>query len=471
MRAYADRHGLTLVGWVLGQAAGVAEVAVHASSGQVIRAPVDVPRPDIVEAFGDVTNAARSGFRIELEPDDFGESELLVRVVLSPRQEVLLGTARVSVYPRSRGKAVLKALFGRPRNRGRPPLKWTVLSPPAERHKVLRGQDEWLFLHRDPNDVIGQHTGQVRLNRRKRRAWADLLRKRLATVEPIGSVWLCAVIPDKNFVYPEHLPAEVVPSERRLLDEFLDLSNGVGAPVVYCLDDLQKAKQRGQLYSKTDTHWNHLGAYVGYLGICRALADSRAAIRPLPEAAIEWRSEVVPGDLGSKLYPHATGITVRAGLAAHKATQVFDNRVENHGRVIVFEQDWPEGPTCVVFGESFVQNLLLFLKESFRRLVFVHTSMLVSEVLEVERPDVVLTVPLERFLARIPDDHNAFGELTQTVRKKVDLGRLRAEAEPFLNGTPKSLECGGAEQVGTLPWLAAPRDASGSLVALEASRR
>lgn len=471
MRAYVDPHGLTLVGWVLGHAAGVAEVAIHASSGQVIRAPVDVPRPDIVEAFGDVTNAARSGFRIELEPDDLGESELLVRAVLNPRDEVLLGTARVSVSPRGRSKAFLKALFGRPRDRGRGPVTWTVLSPPAERHKVLRGLNQWLFLHRDPNDVIGQHMGRVRLDRRKRRAWADLLRKRCVTVERIGSVWLCAVIPDKNFVYPEYLPAEVVPSERRLLDEFLDLSNRVGAPTVYGLGDLQKAKEQGQLFSKIDTHWNHLGAYVAYLGICRALAGSGVAIRPVPETAIEWQSEVVPGDLGSKLYPQATGVTVRAGLATHEATQVFDNRVQNHGRVIVFEQDWPQGPTCVVFGESFVQNLLLFLKESFRRLVFVHTSMLVSEVLEGERPDVVLTVPLERFLARVPDDYNALSELTQTVRKKVDLGRLSAEAERFLNGTPKSLECGGAEQVGTLPWLAAPVDASVPLVALEAGRR
>jgi hypothetical protein len=456
MRAHIEPHGLTLVGWVLGHGSRITEITLHTSAGQVIRAPVDVARPDIVKAFGELPDASRSGFRIDLEPDDLGESELLIRAVLGPDRSATLGTVRVHVSARNRARASVRALFDRLRNRERPPVAWTVLAPPAERHKVLHGLNGWLFLRRDPNDVIGQHTGRVRLGRRKRRMWTVLLKRRMAVLDRIGAVWLCTVIPDKNFVYPEHLPPAIVPSRRRLLHEFLDLGAGIGAPVVYGLDDLEGAKHREQLYPQTDTHWNQLGSYVVYLAICRALSESGLAVSPVPEAAIEWCKEPFAGDLGSKLYPQVNGVTIRAKLTTHEAANVFDNRVQNHGRVIIFEQNRVDGPSCVVFGESFVQNLLPFLKESFRRLVFVHTSMLVQEVVEAERPDAVLTISLERFLAQVPDDDDALTRLHRTVHEKVQLGRLSPEAEPFLREIPRSPDCGAGEQVGTLPWSASP---------------
>ncbi len=446
MRAYASAQGLTVVGWVIGHRARVVEVTAHSSDALVARAPVDVPRPDIVEAFGDVSGAARSGFRIDLEPRTVGECTLVVRAVFSPDHRVELGIARIKVRSRRRVLSIH-------RKGKKSTAQWTVLSPPAERHKVLHGADGWLFLHRDPNDVIGQQIGRVRLKRRKRRAWSDLLRNRIAMVKSAGSVWLCAVIPDKNFVYPEHLSPEIEPAPRRAVHEFLSVAERLDAPVMYGLDDLQAAKQRTQLFPKTDTHWNHHGAYIAYRSICSELEQRGVAISSLDEGAIEWSTELVPGDLGSKLYPQATSVTVRARLIAHRSKNVFDNRVQNHGRVMIFEQDSSEGLTGVIFGESFVQSMLIFLKESFRRLVFVHTSMLIPEVLEAEQPDVVLSIPLERFLLRVPDDREAMARLDRVARRKVEHGRISPAAEPFLREIPSGPACGEPGQVGRLPWL------------------
>jgi hypothetical protein len=106
---------------------------------------------------------------------------------------------------------------------------------------------------------------------------------------------------------------------------------------------------------------------------------------------------------------------------------VYDNEVNNHGRVKIFERPNPDAPTCVVFGESFAEALLIFLRESFRRLVFVHTSMFIDEIVEQERPDVVLSIPIERFLIRVPDDTDALMRLQATVRAKG--GKLPWSAE------------------------------------------
>src|ERR1700753_2838649 len=101
-----------------------------------------------------------------------------------------------------------------------------------------------------------------------------------------------------------------------------------------------------------------------------------------------------------------------------QASLIYDNEVNNHGRVKIFERPDSRAPTCVVFGESFAEALLLFLRESFSRLVFVHTSMFVDEILEQEQPDVVLSIPIERFLVRVPDDEDALMKLGATARAK-----------------------------------------------------
>jgi alginate O-acetyltransferase complex protein AlgJ len=461
MRVYASATGLTIVGWVLGRKERVTEVAIRASGQLLVRAPVDVPRPDIVKAFGDEPGAARSGFRIDLQPETAGTGDLVIHAVFSQDTRAELGTARIRVFSGTHLIPLHTAAFSIFGGRRRHPVRWTVLSPPAERQKVLPGSDGWLFLHRDPNDVIGQHVGRVRLKRQGRREWAALLKSRIATLKSIGSVWLCAVIPDKNFV------------RKRLVHEFLELARDLDAPVLYGLERLQAAKKDAPLFPKTDTHWSHRGAYVTYQSICRDLLRKGFPVVQVDEAAIQWSQDVTPGDLGSKLYPHLTSVIVRAELLAHKSRNVFDNCVQNHGRVLIFERDRPEGLTCVMFGESFAQNLLLFLKESFRRLVFVHTSMLVSEILEVERPDVVLNTPLERFLLKVPDDRDALARLDSQVRRKVELGRVNQVPEPFLHGVPRSPECGGAEQIGKLPWLEPQSHSAVSALALEAipSRR
>ena len=111
---------------------------------------------------------------------------------------------------------------------------------------------------------------------------------------------------------------------------------------------------------------------------------------------------------------------------------------------MVFERDG-EGPTCVLFGESFAHYLLVFLKETFQAAASSSTRAPSSaEVIERERPDVVFSLPLERFLIRLPSDVNAYEELRATALRKGGklpwpVGEGEGEGEvpfsrPFVSG-------------------------------------
>jgi alginate O-acetyltransferase complex protein AlgJ len=407
-RAFADYGELVLQGWVVAPSTRPTGIALRGPDDELVaRAPIAIERPDIAEAYPGVDGAETCGFRLHLSPRSPGACSLHLYATLGGDLECLLGSVDVRAgdvrWPGSERS-----------------IPWTITAVDGESAKVLRGRDGWLFLRRDSNDVIGQHLGRVSFSDEDREAWRRLLEGRAATVERLGAEWDCIVVPDKEAVYPEHLPTEIVPAARRPIHDFLDIAEGVGAPVTYLLDDLMAEKAHAELYYRNDTHWNHRGAFVCYRSLCRRLAKRGIAIDPVEETDITWVKEVKTGDLGEKCYPEPVASpSVRARVENQQAELLYDNELRNHGRVMIFERPGDKrGASCVAFGESFVEGLLPFLKETFRRLVFVHTSMLVEEVVRIERPDVVLTVPVERFLMKIPDDHDALAQLARLAGQK-----------------------------------------------------
>jgi GT2 family glycosyltransferase len=409
LEALPDERGITFYGWAFGKDRQAVAVELVDEADRVLgRAPIGLERSDVVHGVGEVPGALRSGFMVRLEPRRPGRETLAIRVVSESGEPETLGT-----FPVSAG-------FG-----GSPGVDdgpgWLCSFDSPDRGRVVSGRDGWLFLQEDRNDALGQHTGRVRFSPQDQESLATLLRERRAVAESHGCIWITAVVPDKEAVYAEFLPSEVAPVARRPVHDFLEIARAEGAQAIYLLDDLLAAKAQGDLYMKTDTHWNHRGAFVAYRAVCRELSARGLNLEVVDPRSISWIEQPVQGDLGSKLYPEiAEGKDVFPRLEGQvHGVLVYDNRVRNHGMVLIHEQrDRDDLPTCLVFGESFAPSLVNFLKESFGRVIFVHTSMLVAELIERERPDVVLSVPTERFLISVPDDAEALEMLAQAAREK-----------------------------------------------------
>ena len=405
VRALVDHDQLTIDGWVLGERSAPRSVEiVDGGSRKIADAIMGQPRPDVTEAFPDAVGTATCGFRARLRPPRVGAGLVRFRVVFEDGERSELATLGCTVE----GPVVADGAAG-----------WAAISD-AERESemVLHGSDGWLFLQRDRNDVLGQHNGSVRLGPDAKAQWRRTLERRVETSERLGVLWSSLVAPDKESVYPEHLPAEVEPVERRPVHEFLEVAEEAGAPVAYALDWLERAKGGPALYVKTDTHWNYRGSYFAYRAFCDLLSRQGLELEVVEEERLHWHDEELEGDLGGKVLPEPRlGAMTRVEVAEPQARLTFDSGVVNHGWVVRFEKS-AEGRTCVLFGESFAYFLLPYFKETFERLVFVHTSMFIPEIVEREQADVVLSLPLERFLIRPPDDEDAFAKLRETVAKK-----------------------------------------------------
>ena len=273
-----------------------------------------------------------------------------------------------------------------------------------------------------------------------REQWAELLGRRRERIESAGIAWIGHVAPDKEAVYPEMLPAGVEPAAERPIDGFLAAVETAGAPVRYGLDAQLAAKPGGLTYYKADTHWNGRGAWVASTAVCEALRQAGVDAQALPADAIEWREAMAAGDLGGKLEPPVQAETVLGRVREHRATLVADNRIRNHGRVISFEQPDPSLPRALIFGESFANPMLPFLKESFSQLTFAHSRWFDYRLIARERPDAVIWLPVERFLLEVPSDRGAARKLaTLRARKRLrgnTAGTPGEDGSHFLAGIP-----------------------------------
>jgi alginate O-acetyltransferase complex protein AlgJ len=403
MRGLLDQGFMTIQGWAVGKDSPPVGVELRDEYGDKIAdVAIDQPRPDIARMFPGDQGASTAGFKVSLRPGAAGPCRVQLLVAFENGKKRELGSVSCEVQG------------DLPTNGS-----WAVV---RENEKVLIGKQGWLFLHGDTNDILGQHTGKVKMGADRTAKWRRVLEGRITASESLGVPWHCLIAADKESIYPEYLPDEVVPSARRPVHEFLEVADSLDAPVSYPLDRFQVAKREDELYARTDTHWNYWGAYLAYRMLCEALVGRGVELDPIEEADVYWTEEAVEGDLGRKVRPEPKSASmILAKLKDPESRVVFDNGVVNHGRVRCFERDRP-GPSCVLFGESFSDYLLPFLGETFQRLVFVHTSMFVSEVLERERPDAVLSLPVERFLIRVPSDANAFDDLRElALRKGGDL--------------------------------------------------
>ena len=155
------------------------------------------------------------------------------------------------------------------------------------------------------------------------------------------------------------------------------------------------------------------------------------------EDELEFGSVDYCGDLGNKLDPPRAGPHIQVAFEDQRGRLLSDNLIRNHGRKLIFERPDAGLPSAVVLGDSFSYHLLIYLKETFRRLVFVHTHSLPWKLVDEEKPDVVLSLMVERFLIRPPDDRRADEELRATVEQKRGEGAVSPGGERYLASIPR----------------------------------
>lgn len=240
---------------------------------------------------------------------------------------------------------------------------WSALNAKGLRSSitedVVLGTDGWLYFA----DTLPDYVGLQPMTDREIFSAARNLRLMAEYCESQGARFLFTLAPNKNSLYPEHMPNLTLPSARKPRDakRLAEELERQGVDYLDCF-----ALFRGQeetLYFKTDSHWNGKGAALAADAVNKALGRSSGYFDgPFT------REEVHKGDLYDMLYPAGEGLEADP-VYSGELTIEYDVPIRSAENLTIMTHGGGEG-SLVMFRDSFGNNLYPYLADSFGAALF-----------------------------------------------------------------------------------------------------
>ena len=238
--------------------------------------------------------------------------------------------------------------------------------------QVLLGKDGWLYFADTMPDFYRRNALED--------AQIDQIASSIAALsqvlarQGIGFTFLCA--PNKNTVYPEHMPCYASPAEgagnlERLQAALVER----GVDVLDAAALLRARKPEGQLYFKTDTHWNARGALVVYRALMERLAQGEPGIAH--ESFEAYDAYEVPledivtvqGDLAALYLPLSKATETDARPAMERRYAV-DGVMRSLSDMMIRTRSDANGLRVLVLRDSFGEALFPYMANNLGRLLF-----------------------------------------------------------------------------------------------------
>lgn len=268
---------------------------------------------------------------------------------------------------------------------------WSALNAKGLRSSitedVVLGTDGWLYFA----DTLPDYVGLQPMTDREIFSAARNLRLMAEYCESQGARFLFTLAPNKNSLYPEHMPNLTLPSARKPRDakRLAEELERQGVDYLDCF-----ALFRGQeetLYFKTDSHWNGKGAALAADAVNRALGRSSGYFDgPFT------REEVHKGDLYDMLYPAGEGLEADP-VYSGELTIEYDVPIRSAENLTIMTHGGGEG-SLVMFRDSFGNNLYPYLADSFGAALFSRSMPYRLDLVAQREADYVAAELVERNL-------------------------------------------------------------------------
>jgi len=218
---------------------------------------------------------------------------------------------------------------------------------------------------------------------------------------------IVVVPPNKTTIYPQFMPDEIpILNKASRLDQFIEYMKENGNTTIVDLrPTLQSASLSQDVYSKTDTHWNALGAYYGYFEIMNVLSEKYPGIKPHPLSDFEYENvgyavRDIPRIMGLPHYEEEDWVLIPQFKVDHDVTNVVLSDGVHYIRTVVNSDG--NLPALLVYGDSFYGRLAQFVEPHFSRVKTIPLSTQEGiwslDWIQREAPDIVIVEFVERYL-------------------------------------------------------------------------
>ena len=275
-------------------------------------------------------------------------------------------------------------------------------SSPKPKSAIL-GEHDWWFLGNRFEKVLNKHQGVESFNPAQLQQSASKFQNQNSWAQSRGIHYYLAVAPNKHSVYNQYLPPFHQSSGPTKFDQLKRHFSQNKLEVIDLKEEYYNYKHL-RLFHKTDSHWNDLGAFLGYQRLMRALSADFNVLEVLEfkeftidttirydmdiakMLQLELKEEVL------KLKPK--GAVMNSVLEPKKLEVPEDYEFNPYEYEIRYKG--AGSLKILVFRDSFGENIIPFLKEGFRESVFIRKQQFNKELIAQEKPDIVVQIIGER---------------------------------------------------------------------------
>ena len=272
--------------------------------------------------------------------------------------------------------------------------------------KVMIGTNGWLFYNSEAagdSHSIDDYEGNVSFTEQDLKNIESNLEHIQSGLAKKGITFIVLVAPNKSSIYDEYLPANVRSkkgiSRYDQLYERLKSNKQITSIDVKQL--LLQHKNDGQLYYKTDTHWNSYGGFLAYQGIMREVQNIYPQVRPYVTS--DYHIETVQGkgndDLAEMLGLQGQFQDYNARFIPINNISLIDQSPAS-SRTVIKTIPGSSLPKMLVFRDSFFTAVEPFLSRNFSKSTYIWTSY-DQRVVDNENPDIVVWEVVERYIDRL----------------------------------------------------------------------
>jgi hypothetical protein len=266
---------------------------------------------------------------------------------------------------------------------------------------VIAGRHGWLFYADDGG--IEDYVQTDPFTPTGLDVWRQTFERTHDWLKARGIRYLVVIAPDKQMIYPEHMPTSLHRMRQdyrvdQLLAHMRERSHVV---VLDVRPAVVAAKPAELLYHRYDTHWNDRGALAGYGPIAARLHEWFPAVTRFTRADFDESPAVASGDKTNMLgltdpgKVAMPGLVLRHGWTARVVEPARPDPYGEEGRLATEIRD-SALPRAVMFRDSFSGRLIPYLSEHFSRIVYLWENDFDANVVTQEHPDVVI----QEFVAR-----------------------------------------------------------------------
>lgn len=266
--------------------------------------------------------------------------------------------------------------------------------------KVLIGKDNWLYITRAHQ--IEDFQGLRKPKPIQLEAWKVHFQNKRDWLAKQGIKYLFVIAPNKQTIYPEHMPYYITKIEDKTqLDHLLDYLDGkFAAEIIDLRHPLLEGRKKEQLYYRCDTHWNQKGAYIAYKNILARISTWFPNEKTLAPAPVNETTKISKSlDLANMLgLPESYRETAPLITLKDECSMVQEGMVLP--QIGLLESQMPFARECpkaklraVVFRDSFLAAIVPYFSENFKQVVYVwhpYDQGTMEQLVEQIKPNIVI---------------------------------------------------------------------------------